>query len=190
MNKNQGWIVLLAGCALLAAGCGSNNGGSTMAESDAKANGAVADDSQVTSPGKPMPNAAFVRIERAEVAGNTRQLGIVVEPRAGVQLMEISFPGKSHVTSFREHVPLDVAGKLKRSHTFDLEVQPVKGQSEVVALLRMEADGKRFGQLVRIPLEPGEVQSVPAPVAPEEIDPDGQTYQVSDMPAEQEVIRD
>lgn len=145
-----------------------------------------------TSPGKPMPHAAIVRTEAIQAMQDGSELRISVTPKEGVRLVSISFPAEPRVELLRQDIDTTATGKPIARHLFDLGVKVDAERQEFTALLELESNGKRFGQLVRIPLQPGvaATRAMPKPSADTGNDMDGQSYPVKEMPAEQEIIRD
>lgn len=184
-------VALCAIAVLALPGCGSND-----ASRQATATTADTAETTATSPGKPMPNAAIVRTEAIQAMQEGSELRISVTPKEGVRLVSISFPAEPRIELIRQEIDTSVTGKPIARHLFDLDVNAGAEQQEFTALLQLESNGKRFGQLVRIPLQPGVATArdlpKPSPDTGDDMndDMDGQSYPVKEMPAEQEIIRD
>ena len=166
------------------AGCGSHEAAGQA--------GAETGENVVASPGKPMPNAAVVRTEAVHAVQDGSEVRISVAPKEGVRLVSIRFPAQAQVELLRQETVSSANGKLAARHLFDLGVKSDAEQQEFTALLELESNGKRFGQLVRIPMQAGVTadRALPKPSEQPGDDIDGQRYPVKEMPAKQEIIRD
>lgn len=179
-----GMIALSAIAVLATSGCGSHDVSGQTAE--------TVTDNVATSPGKPMANAAIVTTEAVHAVQDGSELRISVAPKEGVRLVSIRFPAEPQVDLLHQEIAPTANGKLAARHLFDLGVKSSADQQEFTALLELESNGKRFGQLVRIPLQPGvaSTRATPKPSPGVDDEFEGQDYPVKEMPAEQEIIRD